>query len=187
MKILKKLKDHSVTRNALALSVMQIGNYAVPLLLLPFLTRQLGMEAFGVVAITLAAIQLAFVLTDYGFSLSATYSISTNRENTDYVNRKIAAIFGAKALLLSLLAIALIIATQTAPYIEAHTEYVAVAFIVTALADLSDLIITALDYRQQNRRFMQAILCRMLPLGRICVRSDNQKYRKSLNTTMPIG
>lgn len=108
---------------------MQIANYAVPLLLLPFLTRQLGMEAFGMVAITLAAIQLAFVLTDYGFSLSATYSISTNRENTDFVNQKISAIFGAKALLVSLLAVALIIASQTVPSLQAYTTYIIAAFI----------------------------------------------------------
>ncbi len=126
---LKSIGQHSVSRNAAALGVMQIANYAVPLLLLPFLTRQLGMEAFGMVAITLAAIQLAFVLTDYGFSLSATYSISTNRENTDFVNQKISAIFGAKALLVSLLAVALIIASQTAPSLQAYTTYIIAAFI----------------------------------------------------------
>lgn len=126
---IKSIGKHSVSRNAAALGVMQIANYAVPLLLLPFLTRQLGMEAFGVVAITLAAIQLAFVLTDYGFSLSATYSISTNRENTDFVNQKISAIFGAKALLVSLLAVALIIASQTVPSLQAYTTYIIAAFI----------------------------------------------------------
>lgn len=108
---------------------MQIANYAVPLLLLPFLTRQLGIEAFGAVAITLAAIQLAFVLTDYGFSLSATYSISTNRENTDFINKKISAIFGAKALLVSLLAVALIIASLAAPSLASYKPYLIAAFI----------------------------------------------------------
>ena len=126
---IKSIGKHSVSRNAAALGVMQIANYAVPLLLLPFLTRQLGMEAFGMVAITLAAIQLAFVLTDYGFSLSATYSISINRENTDFVNQKISAIFGAKALLVSLLAVTLIIASQTVPSLQAYTTYIIAAFI----------------------------------------------------------
>lgn len=87
------------------------------------------MEAFGVVAITLAAIQLAYVVTDYGFSLSATYSISINRENTDFVNQKISAIFGAKALLVSLLAVGLIIASQTVPSLQAYTTYIIAAFI----------------------------------------------------------
>ncbi|MBK7298995.1 MAG: oligosaccharide flippase family protein [Moraxellaceae bacterium] len=76
MGILQKIKSHSVTKNVSALGVMQIANYVVPLLLLPFLARQLGIEAFGVVAITFASIQLVMVLTDYGFSLSATYAIS---------------------------------------------------------------------------------------------------------------
>src|SRR5690606_24047491 len=83
----------------------------------------------GMVAITLAAIQLAFVLTDYGFSLSATYSISTNRENTDFINKKISAIFGAKALLVSLLAVALIIAGLAAPSLAPYKPYLIAAFI----------------------------------------------------------
>lgn len=120
---LKSIARHTVGQNAAALGVMQIVNFAVPLLLLPFLTRQLGMEAFGMVAITLAVIQLAFVITDYGFSLSATYSISTHRENTDYVNRKISAIFGAKTVLVTMLAIVLTIISQTVISLESYTPY----------------------------------------------------------------
>ena len=81
---------------------MQASNYVVPLLLIPFLTRQLGLEGFGLVAIALSAIQLALVLTDYGFTLSATFAISINRENLEYINQKIGSIFGAKAILVGL-------------------------------------------------------------------------------------
>lgn len=101
MSSLERIKNHSVTRNAAALGIMQISNYAVPLLLLPFLTHQLGADTFGVVAITLAVIQLSFVLTDYGFTLSATYSISINRNSTTFINNKIGAVFGAKIILVS--------------------------------------------------------------------------------------
>lgn len=95
----ERLRQHSVTRNASALGLMQVVNFAVPLMLLPFLTRQLGMEGFGQVAVVLAAIQVAYVLTDYGFSFSATYAISLNRDDRGYINKKIGAIFAVKALL----------------------------------------------------------------------------------------
>lgn len=99
MSIFKKIKQHSVAKNAFALVIMQISNYAIPLLLLPFLTRILGVEAFGMVAITLAVSQFAFVLTDYGFSLSATYAISKNRDNQTYINNKVNAVFCSKFIL----------------------------------------------------------------------------------------
>ena len=132
MSSFKKIKNHSVTRNAAALGIMQIANYAVPLLLLPFLTRQLGLEAFGIVAITLAAIQFAFVLTDYGFTLSATYAISVNRDNINYINKKIGAVFGAKALLLSAAAIALLAIPHAVQKLSIYAPYFAAALIATA-------------------------------------------------------
>lgn len=123
MNFLHAIRGHGVFRNATALGVMQVANYAVPLMVLPFLTRQLGLEAFGVVAVTLAAIQLSFVLTDYGFSLSATYDISLNRDNVELINKKIGAIFGAKILLLGLLAIPSSILIILKPELNSHAPF----------------------------------------------------------------
>lgn len=94
-----KIRTHSLLANAVSLFFLQFGNYVVPLILLPFLTHTLGTHSFGLVAITLAAIQLAFVLTDYGFSLSATYAISVNRSDAEYINNKISSVFVAKLFL----------------------------------------------------------------------------------------
>lgn len=98
--LIKKIKSHNVSRNALALIAIQFTNYLVPLLVLPLLAKRLGMQSFGAVAMTFSAIQLAFIITDYGFSLSATYEISKNRTDTNYINKKISSIFGAKIILL---------------------------------------------------------------------------------------
>ncbi len=89
-----------VFSNTFFLSVLQLLNYAAPLMLLPFLTRVLSLEEFGVVMVTLATIQFACIVSDYGFSLSATYKISINREDPDFVNEIISRIFSAKLILL---------------------------------------------------------------------------------------
>lgn len=102
---IKNIFNHRVTRSAIALGLLQISNYAIPLLILPFLTRKLGIEAFGLVAISLAATQLTYTFIDYGFSLSATYKISTNRDNKKYINEKIGSIFAAKAVLIGIASI----------------------------------------------------------------------------------
>ncbi len=95
----KSICSHSVTRNAFALGIMQVASFIVPLLILPYLTRTIGIDAFGVVLFTLAAIQLAYIVTDYGFSLYAVYEISHQRENTSAVNFLLGSIYGAKVLL----------------------------------------------------------------------------------------
>lgn len=119
----QRLRQHSVTRNASALALMQVANVAAPLLLLPFLTRKLGMQAFGEVAVVMAAIQLAYVITDYGFSFSATHAISLKRDDRSYINRKIAAIFALKVLLLVPTCIALLLVAYWVPAFNGYFNY----------------------------------------------------------------
>ncbi|MDB2667584.1 oligosaccharide flippase family protein [Luminiphilus sp.] len=93
------MKDSSkgrLKKNMLALSVVQISNYVLPLLILPFLTRTLGLDGFALISIVLAAIQLSFVITDYGLSVYAPYQISSMKSSTDKINRFVSNIYGLK-------------------------------------------------------------------------------------------
>ena len=101
-------KAHNrLLKNVGFLSVLQIFNYVAPLLLLPYLTRVLPVEEFGAVMVAMASVMLVFVLTDYGFSLSATYRISQNRDDKNYINKLISQIFTAKIFLTATALIAL--------------------------------------------------------------------------------
>lgn len=89
-------------KNIAMLGVLQFGNYLVPLLLLPILTRRLGIEEFGTVAVTLAAIQIACIVADYGFSVNAAHAVATNKSDLEYVRQKIGSVCAAKAIIVSI-------------------------------------------------------------------------------------
>jgi len=65
-----------VLHNAASLSLLQIITYALPVVVIPYLFRVLGAEKFGLIAFAQALTQYFMILTDYGFSITATKEIS---------------------------------------------------------------------------------------------------------------
>lgn len=92
--------DSSLGRNVFYLYLVQGANYLFPLLLLPYLSKTLRPEGFGVFAAGQAySVALAFLL-EYGFSLSGTREVARNRENREGLGMVLAGVLGARFLLL---------------------------------------------------------------------------------------
>mgnify|MGYP000887166149 CR=1 FL=1 len=88
--------------NIAAMSAVQLGNYVLPLITLPYLTRVLGAETFGRVAFAQILMSYLLLLVDYGFSWSATRAVAAHRNDPDKISRIFTANWAAQWLLLAL-------------------------------------------------------------------------------------
>ncbi len=88
---LKRLSD-----NFISLFILQFINYLVPIFLIPYLIRILGLEGFGIYSFILAIIMYGVQLSDYGFELSATYHISLHRNNQKKLNEIFSSVLAIK-------------------------------------------------------------------------------------------
>lgn len=95
--------------NFLSLGALQIVSYTLPLINLPYLSRVLGVEKFGLVFFTFAFMQYFIIATDYGFGLSATREIAVNRHNQNNISNIFNSVTASKFLLLFISFIMLII------------------------------------------------------------------------------
>ncbi len=68
-------------RNSIYLLLMQVVNYLVPLVTLPYLTRCLGFYNYGVLNVAINIILYIILVVDFGFNLSATREISKYKNN----------------------------------------------------------------------------------------------------------
>jgi PST family polysaccharide transporter len=85
--------------NIAALGAVQISNYIIPLITIPYLTRVLEAEAFGKVTFAQVVMTYFVLLVDYGFSWSATRKVSAQRADRDALSRTFAATWAAQWLL----------------------------------------------------------------------------------------
>ena len=75
-----------LVENVFSLSVLQVANFILPLVTIPYLVRILGAEKFGLVMFAYAFNQYFVMLVDFGFGLSATREIALSRNNPQKIN-----------------------------------------------------------------------------------------------------
>ncbi|WP_412706337.1 Putative O-antigen transporter [Aeromonas rivipollensis] len=99
---MKFLKKNEISTNIIALFFVQFANYISPLLVLPYLSRVLGLDGFGIVAIAMSLCGIVLIITDYGFGLSAPYWLAKNKAHKNQVAEYLGAIFIIKFILFSI-------------------------------------------------------------------------------------
>lgn len=97
---LAKIIHSKIVHNILALGFVQVVNYILPLILIPYFMYTLGSEEWGKMVYVQFILQYFIVLVSYGFQWSAVNKISPIRDNVDLVNRLFSSYWYAQCILL---------------------------------------------------------------------------------------
>lgn len=95
--------------NFSSLFSVQVFNYILPLITIPYLVRVLGPDKFGLIAFAQAFVQYFIVICDYGFNLTATRKISIARANQKELSSIVSRVFTIKIIFISLSFICLVL------------------------------------------------------------------------------
>ena len=78
----------NVIKNTIMLYGMSIAKIVFPLLTLPYLTRVLSVESYGVVSYVKAVMQYMQLVVDFGFMLSGTKDIVNAKNDHEKLEKR---------------------------------------------------------------------------------------------------
>jgi polysaccharide transporter, PST family len=120
---------HPVSQNVIGLYAMQIAQFIVPLITLPYLARVLEPSAFGLVVFAQGFALLLVVFIDWGFGFTGTRSAAENQTDPDGLSRIVQRVRGAQ-LLLSAVSVPIALAALTfIPKMTDHPEFLVLAWV----------------------------------------------------------
>lgn len=130
------MKHKQLAINVIALFVLQITNYIIPLVTLPYLVRVLGSEAFGTMSIVQSGVSYFLILVDYGFYLSATREVAIRRDDRSSLRRYVSSVYFSKMLFVVACAITLIASYWAVPFVHDHFELFIAGFVAVMAQSL---------------------------------------------------
>lgn len=112
--------------NIVSLYATQGLNYLLPLILVPYLLRILGPRSYGGIAFAQSLMAYAVVLTDFGFTFSATRAVALARDDPDRLARIFWTTLAAKGVLLLVASAVILAAVLFFPTLREHAAVIGV-------------------------------------------------------------
>ena len=150
------MKSKKIAYNIIMLYGMSIAKIIFPLLTLPYLTRVLSVECYGVVSYVKAVMQYMQLFVDFGFMLSGTRDIIKAKDDQIQLAREIGDIMLARILLAAVVFCVLLLMMCITPILQDNAMYAILAFASVFLT------IFLFDYYFRGIEKMQMITVRFV-------------------------
>ncbi|HMH24186.1 MAG TPA: flippase [Puia sp.] len=85
--------------NFAALSVIQGANFVLPVIVMPFVIRNIGADRFGLVSVAQVVMIFLSAVSDYGFNLTATRDIALYKDDLEKTSRIFFVVLASKLIL----------------------------------------------------------------------------------------
>lgn len=152
------VKKNGILKNTLMLYGLSAVKLLLPLLTLPYLTRVLSVETYGLVSYTKAIMSYMQTIVDFGFMLSGTKDIVKAKGSKDQLAHETIAILEARLFIVIVCAVILVICCYTMPLLRNNVPFALLSFVPVALS------VFLFDYLFRGIEKMEIITLRFLTM-----------------------
>lgn len=111
-------KNRTLLKNIASLGVVQIVNYIFPLITIPYVSRIIGPEGFGIINYITAFVSYFILLISYGFDFTATRKIAVDPDNLEIRSKIFSEVTCARVLLFMVSIVAFLICISMIPLLS---------------------------------------------------------------------
>lgn len=123
------MKDgRTVANNVFMLYIMNITQLVLPLITLPYLTRILSVDGYGVVSYVKSITAYITLVIEFGFLLSGTREVVKVKNDREKLNKVVSRVIQGKLLLSFIAFFILIIMIMTIPILKRHIIFALLSF-----------------------------------------------------------
>lgn len=149
-------KKKTVAVNIFMLYLMNFSQLLLPLLTLPYLTRVLSVDGYGVVSYVKSIMVYTTLIIEFGFLLSGTRDIVLSRGKKDTINKVLGTVTISKLFLSFIAFVVLLVMIARIPILNRHPRFVLLSFLTPFLS------IFLYDYLFRGLEQMQIVTIRFL-------------------------
>lgn len=153
-----KARHGALLKNTLMLELLQVSTYVLALVAVPYETRVLGPEMYGVLGAATAIMVYFQLVVDFGFLLSATEQVASHREDRNYLRRLLTAVTANKLVLATASALILLGLCAIVPAWRPKTGLYFLFFLATVFTSMMP------DYLYRGLENMTAVTVRTVAI-----------------------
>lgn len=124
------MKNKNIVNNTIMLMIFNIAKIVFPFITLPYLTRILTTDSYGIVAYVKTVMSYMQIFVDFGFVLSATKDIVKCREDKNEMERVIGDTMVARVILGGLGFVVVLILSLALPILRTNILYTMLSYMV---------------------------------------------------------
>ena len=155
-----RLKENhgALLKNTAMLAILQLSTYVLALVVVPYQTRVLGPEVYGILGAATAVMVYFQLIIDFGFLLSSTEDVASHRDDKDYLRRLLTAVTICKIGLAVVSGVILLVLCQVIGAWEGRTGLFLLFYLSTVCTSLMP------DYMYRGLEKMTAITVRTVAI-----------------------
>lgn len=141
-------------QNIFSLGTVQLVNYVFPLITVPYVSRIIGPDSYGIINYSYAFIAYFSILIAYGFDLTGTRKIARNPDDNQYVSSVFSQIVNARILLFLASCLLFIVSLQFVSPLKQNLYVTVVIFAST----ISSVLVPQFIYQGKQHLSIFAVL-----------------------------